>query len=67
MEKSEKILSDVSTILSRVNGEILGDLYDRHFVTKRRIVDYRFRLGQAVQLLEKLEFLAAQINKPHNH
>ena len=58
MKKSEKILSETSTVLSRVNGEILGDLYARHSVTRRRIVNYKTQLVKAIQLLEKLELLA---------
>jgi hypothetical protein len=64
MEKSENILNRVSTILSRVNGEILADLYARHSFSAGRSVKYRERLTQAIQLLEKLELLAASRIKP---
>jgi hypothetical protein len=59
MEASEKTLNEVYTMIARVQGEIISDLYLRHSFSPRRSVSYRQRLTRAVQLLEKLE----QINE----
>jgi hypothetical protein len=65
MEKSEKILDEVATTIIKVYSGIMGDLYARRSVSLRRSVLYKAQLLTAIQLIEKLELLAAAHNKPN--
>ena len=65
MEKGEKILDEVLSITLKVSGQLTADLYARHSVSLRRSLYYKTRLLEAIQLLEKLELLAAAHNKPN--